>query len=162
MVALLAEISLGSPNAERRDALRRTLRLVAEVSYSEDSARVLILNLSEAGVLIETAAVLVVGESFELELPEAGTVVARVKWQRGSEYGCEFDAPVPRAAVSAALLRSPPSNENASVSLLEWEDFPAPHDEDARMLMLMAMLFVTTLFIVALLVLPFSAHQFGI
>lgn len=161
MVALLAEISLGSSKAERRDTIRRTLRLVAEVSYSRDSARVLILNLSESGVLIETAAVLVVGESFELELPEAGTVVARVVWQRGREFGCEFDSPVPKGAVSAALLQSPPARETASANLEEWERLPAPRDEDGQMLALMAMVFVTLLFIAALAVLPFSADQFG-
>lgn len=161
MVALLAEISLGSARAERRDAFRRTLRLVAEVSYSRDSARVLILNLSESGVLIETAAVLTVGESLELELPEAGTVVARVVWQRGREFGCEFDRPVPKGAVSAALLRSPPARQAVPAKLEEWEHLPVPRDEDGQMLALMAMLFVTLLFIAALLALPFSAEQFG-
>lgn len=161
MVALLAEISLGSSRAERRDSARRTLRLVAELAYSRDSARVLILNLSESGVLIETAAVLVVGETFELELPEAGTVIARVVWQRGREFGCEFDGPVSKGAVSAALLRSPPAGQAATANLEEWENLPAPRDEDGQMLALMAMLFVTVLFIAALLVLPFSAEQFA-
>lgn len=161
MVALLAEISLGSSRAERRDSVRRTLRLVAEVAYSRDSARVLILNLSESGVLIETAAVLVVGETLELELPEAGAVIARVVWQRGSEFGCEFDTPVSKGAISAALLRSPPSGQAAPANLEEWDHLPTPRDEDGQMLALMAMLFVTLLFIAALLVLPFSADQFG-
>lgn len=161
MVALLAEISLGSSRAEMRDSVRRTLRLVAEVSYSRDSARVLILNLSESGVLIETAAVLTVGESFELELPQAGAVIARVIWQRGREFGCEFDTPVSKAAVSAALLRSPPSGQTAPANLEEWDHLPAPRDEDAQMLFLMAILFVTMLFVAALLVLPFSTEQFG-
>lgn len=162
MVALLAEISLGSAKAERRDTIRRTLRLVAEVSYSRDSARVLILNLSESGVLIETAAVLAVGESFELELPEAGTVVARVIWQRGREFGCEFDSSVPKGAVSAALLRSPPAREMAPANPEEWGHLPTPRDEDGQMLALMAMVFVAVLFIAALAVLPFSADQFGV
>jgi hypothetical protein len=161
VVALLAEISLGSSRAERRDNIRRTLRLVADVAYSRDSARVLILNLSESGVLIETAAVLVVGESLELELPQAGAVIARVVWQRGREFGCEFDAPVSKGAISAALLRSPPSGRTAPVNLEEWDHLPAPRDEDAQMLFLMAILFVTMLFIAALLGLPFSAQQFG-
>jgi hypothetical protein len=102
-----------------------------------------------------------VGESFELELPEAGAVIARVVWQRGREFGCEFDTPVPKSAVSAALLRSPPARELASANLEEWEHLPAPRDEDGQMLALMAMLFVTLLFIAALAVLPFSADQFG-
>jgi len=161
VVALLAEISLGSSRTERRDDIRRTLRLVADVSHSRDSARVLILNLSESGVLIETAAVLVVGESLELELPQAGAVIARVVWQRGREFGCEFDVPVSKAAVSAALLRSPPSGHTAPVNLEEWDHLPGPRDEDAQMLFLMALLFVTMLFIAALLGLPFSAQQFG-
>jgi hypothetical protein len=163
VVALLAEISLGSSRADKRDSIRRTLRLVAEVAYSKDSARVLILNLSESGVLIETAAVLAVGESLELELPEAGITVARVVWQRGREFGCEFEAPVSKAAVSGALLRSLPAEGPPHTAMRgEWEEFPGPRDEDAEMLVLMAILFVAILFIAALLTLPFSADQFGI
>ena len=42
-----------------------------------------------------------------MHLPEAGAVPAKVVWSREPFYGCEFAQPVARAAVSAALLKSP-------------------------------------------------------
>lgn len=108
MVALLAEISVDPSTTDEREAKRRKLRLVAEVSYSQDNARVVILNMSKSGMMIETAAALAVDESFEVDLPEAGTAIARIIWQRGQQFGCAFDSPLSQGALSGALLRSSP------------------------------------------------------
>lgn len=130
MVALLAEISVDPSTTDEREAKRRKLRLVAEVAYSQDSARVLILNMSKTGMMIETAAVLAVGESFEVDLPEAGTVIARVIWHREQQFGCAFDSPLSQGALSGALLQSPPDQAQAAATAAS-EGAAAPSEWDA-------------------------------
>jgi hypothetical protein len=94
---------------ERRGAARRALRLDVETNgASRGAAHVTIHDLSLTGVLIETSTPLAVGETFEVDLPEAGNVQASVVWMSGEFYGCQFAAPISTAALSAALLRSPP------------------------------------------------------
>ena len=92
---------------QRREGERRTLRLEAE-GLTGDGARaeVLVHNISEGGLLIETAAPLGVGEEIDIELPHVGTTPATARWQSGRLYGCEFAAPLSPAALSAAQLRS--------------------------------------------------------
>jgi hypothetical protein len=107
MLPLLAEIRTNAPPAEGRSAARRTLRLEVPTTTSHDRTNALIHNLSETGLLIETTAGLAVGDGLEVELPEAGVTAARVIWMRGEFVGCEFATRLPKAAVSAALLRAP-------------------------------------------------------
>ena len=94
----------------RRAGARRTLSLEAE-GVTDDGARaeVLVHNLSEGGLLIETAAALEVGEQIDIELPRVGTTPATARWRSGRLFGCEFVAPLPPAALSAAQLRSVPA-----------------------------------------------------
>lgn len=94
---------------EQRDGERRRLRLEAE-GVTTDGARseVLVHNISEGGILIETVAALGEGESLVIVLPEAGATAARVRWSSGRLHGCEFAAPISAAALSAAQLRSVP------------------------------------------------------
>ena len=89
----------------RRSAPRRQLRLDATLPETGDEA--VIHDLSTTGILIETKGDLATFEQLQLELPEAGMVVATVLWNSGQYYGCEFHKPISRAAISAALLRNP-------------------------------------------------------
>ena len=89
----------------RRSAPRRQLSLGALLSGTGDEA--VIHDLSTTGILIETKADLATFEQLQLELPEAGQVVATVMWNSGQYFGCEFHKPIPQAAISAALLQSP-------------------------------------------------------
>jgi len=57
--------------------------------------------------MIETTAELMEGETILIDLPVAGSAEARIIWNREDYYGCEFLTPVTKAAVSAALLRTP-------------------------------------------------------
>ena len=92
---------------QRGDGERRTLRLEAEgMTGSGARAEVLVHNLSEGGLLLETAAPLSVGEELDIELPHAGATRAVARWQSGRLFGCEFVHPVSAAALSAAQLRS--------------------------------------------------------
>lgn len=105
-MALLARLS--EPRAGRaRAAARRTLSLRVPALSSGGTDAALIHNLSEHGLRIETHAPVQTDEIIRVELPEAGAVDARVIWAGGGFAGCRFLTPIPKAAVSAALLRSP-------------------------------------------------------
>ena len=103
MVAHFEEPEAG----ERRGSARRALRLAVD-GHVRGACQVTIHDLSLTGVLIETSTPLRAGETFEVDLPEAGKVEASVVWSSGEFYGCEFREPLSTAALSAALLRSPP------------------------------------------------------
>jgi len=107
MAPLVAEIGPFGEAAESRTRDRRTLSLQVEAGASGEMAQALVHNLSENGFLIETSAAIAVGDTFDVELPEAGVTQAAVVWKRGAFHGCRFERPLSKAAVSASLLRSP-------------------------------------------------------
>jgi hypothetical protein len=47
-------------------------------------------------------------DQLEVDLPETGVARARVVWNSGKFYGCEFHHGISKTSLSAALLRSPP------------------------------------------------------
>jgi len=89
----------------RRSAPRRELSLGMVLPETGDE--VVIHDLSATGMLIETGADLATFEQLQLDLPEVGQTVATVMWSSGCYFGCEFHKPIPKAAISAALLQSP-------------------------------------------------------
>lgn len=86
---------------------RRKLHLEVEGAASESSGTVLIHNLSETGLLIETPIELTTGELIDVAVPHAGPTPARVIWCENQHFGCQFESPISKASVSAALLRAP-------------------------------------------------------
>jgi hypothetical protein len=107
MLPLHAAIRTDATPTDGRRTVRRTLRLEVQAFAAGNATEALIHNLSETGLLIETSAALKVGETLQVELPESGSIDARIVWTRGSFFGCEFGFRVAKATVSAALLRSP-------------------------------------------------------
>ena len=110
----------------RRVSARRRLRLGSTSPRSGQD--VLIHNISATGMLVQTAADLDVLEELEVELPEIGRTKAQVVWRSDDYFGCQFASPIPRAGISAALLRSPvvepgqeegPLDESAKTSTIE-------------------------------------------
>ncbi len=91
---------------QRADRLRLNLAVAGAVAPGQGT-EVIVHNLSVSGVLIETAADLMMGQDIAIALPEAGDVVASVVWQSERLYGCRFRQPLPRATLSAARLRNP-------------------------------------------------------
>ena len=106
-MALLAELYHDPRAGEQRGAARRSLRLEVEGSTVVGQSRAIVRNLSETGLLLESETMLAVSEELLVELPQAGAVPAKVVWARKPFFGCEFVRPVSRAAISAALLKSP-------------------------------------------------------
>ena len=167
MGALLAQIRTDAPILDERSAARRTLRLEVPTSSSGDANEVLIHNLSETGLLLETSADLHIGEALQVELPHAGTITAIVVWVRGTFAGCEFAAPVPKAAVSAALLRAPVQAAPPPVEVAHefsrhspaGHGFPDEREDVGRAAVIVSLLLglvVAALLVLALLTFPFS------
>lgn len=100
--------SLSSLNNDGRTSQRKAVKLTALVHDGLTINEVEIVNLSPTGALLVLPSQPRQPTILSLELPETGRVAAKVVWQDGNMFGCEFEAPLPRAAVSAALLRSRP------------------------------------------------------
>jgi hypothetical protein len=95
--------------SDQRGARRRKLRLEAQASSSAQQSHVILLHdLSQGGLLIETDADLRLGEIIGVSLSADQSRDARVVWNSGNLFGCTFSPPLPAAWVSAALLRSEP------------------------------------------------------
>jgi hypothetical protein len=97
MLAHFEELS----STDRRGFARRALTL----GVGTGTDPVTILDLSLTGALLETSIPMLVGSSFEVDLPHAGRVEAVVVWNGGEYYGCQFELPISPAALSAALLQ---------------------------------------------------------
>lgn len=105
-MAIGAYLAVETPG-ESRGAARRKLQFeTAGRLPPGGEAHVRVHNASETGLLIETAEPLAEGDAIEVDLPEAGPARARIVWSSGSLYGCRFDAPLSRGALSATELRS--------------------------------------------------------
>ena len=164
---LLARLTAVPSGDEARASGRRTLRLEVSVSTSGDANNALIHNLSEHGLLVETAESLLEGEMIEVDLPEAGVTAAIIVWTRSGLAGCRFQRPISTAAVSASLLRSPASEPVKSVNdqpigAVAWDYEPADDldvDTSTRAIVIVSLILAlsaTTIFIVALLSFSFS------
>src|SRR3954471_15721358 len=106
MVMLAQMIEHGESGGDRRASPRRALRLAGDLPAGGGMQGV-IHDLSQTGVPLETSAALAPGETFQVELPETGSVAASVVWNSGEFYGCQFARPISPAALSATLLKSP-------------------------------------------------------
>ena len=125
-MSLRAHLETEPEAGERRSSPRRKLRLEAEGAIATaGDTQVVIHDLSEEGLLIESAVPLGEGEMLEVVMPEAGTAQASVAWASDRFFGCKFNEPISTAAVSAALLRSPgqstPNQEAVEKALIELE-----------------------------------------
>lgn len=109
-MALLGQLRAEPLAQNGRYSRRRELKLHTQASAGMQTTRVVIHNLSSTGLLIETPTDLQPGEALDVNIPETGVVQAEVVWSSGEFYGCEFATPLNQAAVSAAVLVSPPQH----------------------------------------------------
>ena len=113
-MALLAQFEQSDDAAERRGSARRGLKLAITASVANSpELGVTIHDLSETGLLLETPLSLAAGQTFQAFLPLAGAVETTVVWSSHQFHGCQFAERVPRAAVSAALLKNAPEVDSA-------------------------------------------------
>lgn len=122
------EESHSSQGQGQGQARARRRRLLLETQGALESGvrtEVLVHNVSESGLLLETRDDLEIGDFIEVQLPEAGLARARVVWASGSLYGCAFETALSAAALSAAQLRSAVEN-GASIGPAPVPAGPAP------------------------------------
>jgi transcriptional regulator with XRE-family HTH domain len=88
-------------------APRRQLRLEAAArTPGGTTTQVLIHNVSESGLLIETSAKLAEAERFDVVLPDGGPTAAIVVWHSVKLYGCRFAEPLAAWELDALQRRS--------------------------------------------------------
>lgn len=125
---MVLQARLASSQAgNRRSSPRRTLRL--ESTLAGESDAVTIHDISSTGLLLETGASLAEGQKFNVDLPEIGVTQATVIWASARYFGCRFKASVPKAAISAALLRSPIALPDPASEERAWELLGAQVEE---------------------------------
>jgi len=98
-----AKIETSIDNRKRR---RHRLLLEAEgLGNDMASDAVLVRNVSDTGLLIETKYALGIGEIIEVKHPCAGVLMgAEIMWAGGEIYGCKFTRERAQAAISAKRL----------------------------------------------------------
>lgn len=110
---------------DSRKRRRHKLLLEIEAHGPESLAGMVVVHdISDTGLLIETESRLKAGEMVEVNLPQAGTMVAEIMWEGGEIYGCRFMRELPQAAVSAARLGSGFTHPNARASREEHLSVP--------------------------------------
>jgi len=127
MKSLRANITPHIPDhrfADRRSDVRWHVELIVSAGPAHDRSRVVVRNLSETGLLLQTNAGLEVGETILVDLPGARSIKARVRWHRESCFGCAFDTPLPSSIISAALLKAPVDGIQPRPSEPALEEFP--------------------------------------
>ena len=118
--------------ANRRASPRRKLHLTS--TLSSDGHDVVIHDLSGTGVLLQTSAQLEPFDELDVDLPEVGATHAYVVWSSGDYFGCQFVEPIPKAAISAALLRNPIAESAHSGSTAATsQQIEAPAERDERL-----------------------------
>jgi transcriptional regulator with XRE-family HTH domain len=106
-MAIAAHLDETAQAADGRREARRNLRLEAQGELESGRAtNVLVHNVSTTGLLIESEIALAVGEAIAIDLPETGPRLAHVIWSSRNLFGCQFEAAITPAAMSAAQLRS--------------------------------------------------------
>jgi len=108
--------SAAKPSASTRAKRRKLMLEVRGAHASGSDVPVVIHNISETGMLIECEAALSIRDRVDIDLPHAGVVPATLVWVSGRMFGCQFDAPISPAALSAAQLRSAIDVDEASAS----------------------------------------------
>lgn len=94
-------------DASGRSAARRQVRLVIEGVRADGSESLVRLhNISSGGLMLESDVALDKGEEVIIDLPHAGSTLAKVVWRSASLHGCRFDEPLSSAVLSAAELQS--------------------------------------------------------
>jgi transcriptional regulator with XRE-family HTH domain len=93
------------PAGRSREPRRKLLLETQGLTTLGDAAHVLIHNVSATGLLLETQVALAAGQKLTIDLPRAGATKAVVMWQSGHLFGCQFEAPINAAVLSAAQLR---------------------------------------------------------
>lgn len=95
---------------DRRRSPRHQLCLDASVGVEGASTPATVLEISQSGFLLQSRQPRKTGEMFQIDLPESSHR-AWAAWNCGQHSGCEFDRPLSKAELSAALLKARPAKK---------------------------------------------------
>lgn len=112
-----AVIQIPEDQNDSRYALRQPLLLKLPAHLNGQRVDLSARNISQTGFLAGTQAPVQLGDRLVLDMPELGPREAQVVWKSGAYLGCNFLEPLPRSAVSAAMLASailPATNDDSS------------------------------------------------
>ncbi len=105
-MAIHAYLDKMPPADGERASRRRKLRLETHGALpSGEEANVVVHDISATGLLLQGKTAMAVGDRIEIGLPHSGTIPATIVWTSGMLSGCQFDAPISSAALSAAQLQ---------------------------------------------------------
>ena len=104
-------------SGNRRYAARRSVRIAT--TLRSPSADAMIHDLSNTGMLLETAEEVSANQLLLVEIPNFRPVTATVVWNSGRFFGCKFDQPIPSAALSGAFLRSAEFDPRSPIAVAE-------------------------------------------
>jgi len=91
---------------ERRGSPRKKLRLNASGAGTPgDQTQVVVHDISETGLLLETSLMLAQGEQLDVIMPDTGARRVTVVWASGHYFGCEFAEPIAPAGASTVIRR---------------------------------------------------------
>lgn len=90
------------PSDEGRGDLRHPLIWTGMVHYNHDSTPVRLRNISSAGALVESPRSFPIGSELFLDLDEAGSLFATVRWVKGDQVGLSFAEPYDIAELAKA------------------------------------------------------------
>jgi hypothetical protein len=135
-MVLSAQLENSGREIDRRTSDRRVLKLrVPGSTASGSGVPVLIHDMSVSGLLIQTEAGIDVGTMLDIQLPEVGRQSATVVWNRDQFFGCEFQSPLSKAGLSAALLKSHAQEDHTGAETFEGA-YPGETDKLPRNLRL--------------------------
>lgn len=86
------------------DAQKARMRFEGAVPLIGE-AEVVVHNISELGMVLETDESFAIGDLIDVKLPQSGAVRATVSWGSGRLSGLDFDTPISRVTLDAARLR---------------------------------------------------------
>lgn len=91
-----------------RKAPRNAVAITAELRMPVGQKfQVSILDLSQTGFRLETGNYIAVGSRAYLAIPELSSLPARIAWNDGSYYGCEFLHPLHPSVFEHFALKYP-------------------------------------------------------
>lgn len=91
---------------DQRAAERKPCRAVLANIRSMAGCPVLVLDISETGLRIQSEFPFAIGDLIAVQFPGLPESSATVRWRDDNELGCEFVTPVSKAAVSAFILQA--------------------------------------------------------
>ncbi len=96
------------PSADNRTAERNAVQMFADLRLGVGQKfKVSVLDLSRTGFRLETGNHIDVGKSIFITIPDFTSLAARIAWNHGTIYGCEFTSPLHQSVFEHIARKHP-------------------------------------------------------